>query len=80
MKMFIPYEKLSKKEKRKADLAKRKTWGELNPVTRKPEDSKAYNRRRAQVWKEELSYLCSSFLFGFRNLILHPLYKIIFRH
>ena len=40
MEKFIPYEKLSKKEKRKMDLAKRQTWGELNPVTRKPENSK----------------------------------------
>ena len=64
MEKFIPCEKLSKKEKRKMDLAKRQTWGELNPVTRKPENSKAYNRRRAQVWKEELSYLCSSFYLG----------------
>ena len=80
MEKFIPYEKLSKKEKRKIDQARRQTWGELNPVTRKPENSKTYNRRRAQVWKEELSYLCSSFLFGFRNLILHPLYKFIFRY
>ena len=31
---FIPYEKLSKKEKRKIDRAKRQTWSELNPVTR----------------------------------------------
>ena len=76
MEKFIPYEKLSKKEKRKIDQARRQTWGELSPVTRKPENSKAYNRRRAQVWKEELSYLCSSFLFGFRNLILHPLYSL----
>ncbi len=34
MEKFIPYEKLSKKEKRKMALAKRQTWGELNPVTR----------------------------------------------
>ena len=53
MEKFIPYEKLSKKEKRKLDLAKRQTWGELNPVTRKPENSKAYNRRKAQDWKRE---------------------------
>ena len=53
MEKFIPYEKLSKKEKRKMDLAKRQTWGELNPVTRKPENSKAYNRKRAQDWKKE---------------------------
>ena len=52
---FIPYEKLSKKEKRKLDQAKRQTWGDLNPVTRKPENSKAYNRRKAQGWKKDIS-------------------------
>lgn len=54
MEKFIPYEKLSKKEKRKADLARRQTWGDLNPVTRKPMNSKAYNRKRTQAWKKEL--------------------------
>ena len=63
MEKFIPYEKLSKKEKRKIDQARRQTWGELNPVTRKPENSKAYNRKRTQDWKKELPdlrplYLC----------------------
>ena len=53
MEKFIPYEKLSKKEKRKMDLAKRQTWGDLNPVTRKPENSKAYNRKKSQNWKRE---------------------------
>ena len=61
MEKFIPYEKLSKKEKRKMDLAKRQTWGELNPVTRKPENSKAYNRKRTQDWKKELLN-CTPFL------------------
>ena len=59
MEKFIPYEKLSKKEKRKMDLAKRQTWGELNPVTRKPANSKAYNRKRTQDWKKELPNLAS---------------------
>ena len=54
MEKFISYEKLSKKEKRKMDLANRQTWGELNPVTRKPENSKAYNRRKSQNWKRNL--------------------------
>ena len=54
MEKFIPYEKLSKKEKRKIDLAKRQTWGNLNPATRKPENSKAYNRSKSQDWKREL--------------------------
>ena len=53
MEKFIPYEKLSKKEKRKIDQARRQTWGELNPVTRKPENSKAYNRNKARNWKRD---------------------------
>ena len=53
MEKFIPYEKLSKKEKRKMDLAKRQTWGELDPVTRQPTNSKAYNRNKARNWKCE---------------------------
>ena len=65
MEKFIPYEKLSKKEKRRMDLAKRQTWGELNPVTRKPENSKAYNRRKSQDWKRELPpTACDSFHFS----------------
>jgi len=54
MDKFIPYGKLSKKEKRKMDQAKRQTWGGLNPVTRRPTNSKAYNRRKSQDWKREL--------------------------
>jgi hypothetical protein len=54
MEKFIPYEKLSKKERQKINRAKRATWGDLNPVTRKPENSKSYNRRRAQAWKKDL--------------------------
>ena len=53
MQKFIPYEKLSKKEKRKLDQARRKTWGELNPVTRKPENCRAYNRNKIRDWKRD---------------------------
>ena len=53
MQKFIPYEKLSKKEKRKVDAARRNTWGDFNPVTRKPQNSKAYNRNKARNWKRE---------------------------
>jgi hypothetical protein len=28
--------------------------GDLNPTTRKPMSSKAYNRKRTQAWKKEL--------------------------
>lgn len=49
MEKFIPYEKLSKKEKRRLDQAKRQTWGGINPVTRKPENSRAYNRQKVKA-------------------------------
>lgn len=61
MKKHIAYEKLSKKEKRKINNGRRKTWGEINPVTRKPTNSKAYNRKKNQCWKDEF-YSTDSFL------------------
>ena len=63
MEKFIPYEKLSKKEKKKLDQAKRQTWGELNPITRKPENSKAYNRNKARNWKRDDHETNSGYLF-----------------
>lgn len=54
MNKYVPYEKLSKKEKHKINQARRQTWGELNPLTRKPASSKAYNRKKSQDWKREL--------------------------
>ena len=54
MDKIIPYEKLSKKEKRKLDAQRRSTWGPLNPTTRKPESSRAYNRRKARNRQFEL--------------------------
>lgn len=55
MEKFIPFEKLSKKKQRELNAAKRNTWGSMNPVTRKPDNSKAYNRRKAQSWKKDSS-------------------------
>ena len=50
MEKFVSYEKLSKKKKRELDAKRRTTWGTLNPVTRKPANSKAYNRAKARKW------------------------------
>ena len=47
MEKFIPYEKLSKKKKRELDAGRRTVWA-ISPVTRKSENQKAYNRRKAQ--------------------------------
>lgn len=50
---FIPLEKMSKRKKRELLAQKRRTWGGLNPVTRKPENPKAYKRVKARKWHEE---------------------------
>lgn len=49
MEKFIPYEKLSKKKQREQDARRRGTWA-LNPVTRKPVNPKAYDRKKAHKW------------------------------
>ena len=46
---FVPYEKLSKKEKRALDRARRGGWGALSPVTRRPDNPKAYKRTKARL-------------------------------
>ena len=68
MEKYIPYEKLSKKEKRKADSLKRGTWGEFNPVTRKPENFRAYNRSKTRNWKRDDHGCSSGTSFFMRNL------------
>lgn len=46
MEKFVPFEKLSKKEQKRLSALKRRDWNGLNPVTRKSENPKAYNRKR----------------------------------
>lgn len=53
MEKFIPLEKLSKSKRRELNKQKRGSWGALNPVTRKPQNPKAYNRKKAQQRKED---------------------------
>ena len=55
MEKFIPYEKLSKKEKKKRNLELRGSWGALSPVTRRGETPKIYRRakEKAQLRKED---------------------------
>lgn len=44
MEKFVPYEKLSKKQRRALDQKKRNTWGNVNPSLRVEESKKAYRR------------------------------------
>ncbi len=47
MKAAIPYEKLSKKKRQAQNAKRRRDWGNISPVTRRPEDPKVYNRKKA---------------------------------
>ena len=69
MEKYIPYEKLSKKEKRKINNKRRRTWGGINPITRKPENSKAYSRKKNQYWQDELSSADSFLLLYLHSLM-----------
>ena len=51
MKVFVPYEKLSKKQKKELDRAHRAGWGDVNPVTRRVESAKVYNRKKHRIGK-----------------------------
>ena len=53
MEKFVPFEKLSKKEQRKQSAARRNTWGAMSPVTRKPKNNRAYDRRKNNAWRKD---------------------------
>jgi hypothetical protein len=48
MEKYTPYEKLSKKKKRELNARRRGSWGGLKPITRRPENPKAYDRKKAR--------------------------------
>lgn len=53
MEKFVPYEKLSKKARRALDEKRRGSWGGLSPVTRRPDNPKAYKRSKAKRWEQD---------------------------
>ncbi|MGN1134994.1 MAG: hypothetical protein ACI4SF_02130 [Oscillospiraceae bacterium] len=48
MKKYIPLEKMSKKMQREYYKKQRKGWGEISPITRCPDNPKAYNRAKSK--------------------------------
>ena len=50
---FIPLSKLSKQKQKAYHALKRGSWGEVNPVTRKPPNPKAYKRERKAFDEED---------------------------
>lgn len=63
MEKFVPLEKRSKKEQRAYHACRRSGWGALSPVTRRPENPKAYNRQKARNRKQWSSGSVPSVLF-----------------
>lgn len=61
MEKFILYEKLSKKKKRELDAGRRTVWA-ISPVTRKSENQKADNRRKAQKRMDDPGSVLSVFI------------------
>lgn len=60
---YVPYEKLSKKAQKARNAQRRGSWNGINPVTRVPVNSRAYQRAKvSRSWKEEFSRSGSSFL------------------
>ena len=55
---YIPLEKRSKRERKKYHTARRGSWHGINPVTRKPPDPRAYDRKKSGKrfeWYEPLA-------------------------
>ncbi|HOU11463.1 MAG TPA: hypothetical protein PL044_12345 [Clostridiales bacterium] len=46
MPRYVPYDKMSKRKKREMNNRRRRTWKGLSPVTRKPPNPRAYNRKK----------------------------------
>jgi len=53
---FIPLVKQSKLSQKKFHDSKRGSWGDTNPVTRKPPNPKAYNRAKRESKSSLLEY------------------------
>lgn len=53
MEKFIPYQKLSKKQRKQRDLQQRHSWEELRPVTRTTPSKKLYHRKHQPNLPEE---------------------------
>jgi hypothetical protein len=65
MEKYIPIAKRSKKEQKAENASKRGSWNGINPVTRKPVNPKAYDRKRAREWSDDDSttvpFICNLF-------------------
>lgn len=63
----IAFAKLSKKQRQEMDRSRRGTWGVMSPVTRKPNPSGAYDRKKNR-WQREVDRLPNTCGFIFNHL------------
>ena len=68
MEKFVPLSKQSKQKQRAYHKAKRRNWGEINPVTRKPQNPRAYNRKKS---KQRYEYEPDAWISFFRKEMSH---------
>ncbi len=67
MKKIVDYAKMSKRKRRQLDGAKRGTWGDIKPVTRRSENPRVYNRKRQRASDDSAGvYFC-----GVHGLQMH---------
>ena len=60
MKKYVSLDKRSKKAQREYHAKQRRTWGELNPVTRSVPSGKIYNRKKEKQRLLRASGTCSA--------------------
>lgn len=71
MQKFIPFVKLSKKAQQAINKNRRKNWGNIAPVTKRPANSKAYNRKigPGKILFQRLSFFI--ILFSFKTKFIY---------
>ncbi len=61
---FIAYEKLSKKQQKAINSAKRGNWGMIKPITKIKDSAKIYNRKKEQKLRNySKSFLVSALFY-----------------
>ena len=81
MSKYVSLDKRSKKQQKEYHSKQRRTWGDLNPVTRSVPNGKAYNRKKE---KERISkefrdeFGADSFLLGSKRVFTNSKITYIF--
>lgn len=63
MEKFIAYEKLSKKQQKAINSAKRGNWGIIKPITKIKNSAKIYNRKKVQKFRNYSESFLASAIF-----------------